>query len=535
MTSGIWRISSVLLAGILLFPLVAIVGMAFFAPGNAISALWHTLPVYGMNTLMLVAGCVIFSLLFALPLAWMMSHYRFAGQVWLHRALLLPLAVPGYLLAAVYGDALGYEGPVKQTLYALSFVPHIVPQTFWHQVVMVMCASLCLALVLFPYVYLLVRTALMSQSANLRQAALLMNHSRAQVFWRVVFPMARPAIALGMVLMASEALGDYGISAYFSLQTMTTTGLDLWRDKSQHGTAALLMSLLLPLVFLIWFQARRSRARQLRYQQIGGVGTNNLPVLRGWRCFLTVLFGIGLVVVAFVVPVGRLVCWALLSDAPIWSLPFLLAFTSSVMAAASATLLVIALAIVCVFDFRATGNPAYRNPLRWLNINRLLPSTALGMGLLVPFLAVDTWRASAGGVVDDPWAGSVLVLILAYCMRFSGLLIDRMQIRISRLPGSMNHVSQSLGYTPVQRVLWVYLPQLRHCLIVGVLLVFTESLRELNASLLLQPFEVETMATYVFRFIMDERLPLVATPALMLVGVGMIPLFGITRLMRMEG
>ncbi|QDX29132.1 iron ABC transporter permease [Dickeya poaceiphila] len=535
MTSGIWRISSVLLAGILLFPLVTMIGMALSTPGDAVLALWHVLPIYGRNSLMLVVGCVIFSLLFALPLAWLMSHYRFTGQVWLHRALLLPLAMPGYLLAAVYGDMLGYEGPVKQTLYALSFDVDIVPQTFWQQVWMVTCASLCLALVLFPYVYLLVRTALMSQSVNLRQAARLMNHTHAQVFWRVVFPMTRPAIALGVVLMASEALGDYGISAYFSLQTITTAGLDLWRDKAQHGTAALLMSLLLPLVFLIWFQARRCRARQLRYQKIGSVCPKDLPVLRGWQCFLTVLFGGALVVIAFVVPVGRLVGWSMLSEAPLCSLPFLLALTSSVMAAACATLMVIGLAIVCSFDFQATGNPAYRNPLRWLNINRLLPSTALGMGLLVPFLGLDAWRASTSGVVDDPWAGSVLVLILAYCMRFSCLLIDRLQIHISRLPRAMNHVSQSLGYTSLQQVLWVYLPQLRHCLIVGVLLVFTESLRELNASLLLQPFEVETIATYVFRFMMDERLPLVATPALMLVGVGMIPLFGITRLMRMEG
>ncbi|AYC20218.1 Molybdenum transport system permease protein ModB [Dickeya dianthicola] len=535
MTSGIWRISSVLLAGMLLFPLVTIVGMALSAPGDAVSALWHVLPVYGMNSLMLVAGCVLFSLLFALPLAWLMSRYRFAGQVWLHRALLLPLAMPGYLLAAVYGDALGYEGPVKQTLYALSFDMDIVPQTFWQQALMVACASLCLALVLFPYVYLIVRTALMSQPVSLQQAARLMNQTRAQAFWRVVFPMTRPAIALGMVLMASEALGDYGISAYFSLQTITTAGLDLWRDKAQHGTAALLMSLLLPLVFLVWFQGRRSRARQLRYQKSSGVCPQSQPVLRGWPLFLTILFGGALVVIAFVVPVGRLVCWAILSEAPTWSLPFLLAFTSSFVAATCATLLVIGLAVVCMFDFRAIGNPAYRNPLRWLNLNRLLPSTALGMGLLVPFLGGDAWRAAAGGVVDDPWAGSVLVLILAYCMRFSGLLIDRLQIRMSRLSGAMTHVSQSLGYTPALQVLWVYLPQLSHCLIVGVLLVFTESLRELNASLLLQPFEVETMATYVFRFMMDERLPLVASPALMLVGVGMIPLFGITRLMRMEG
>ncbi|MGM3175959.1 ABC transporter permease [Dickeya lacustris] len=534
MTSGIWRISSVLLAGIFLFPVVAVVAMALSASGDAVSVLSRALPVYGITSLMLVSGCVLFGLSLALPLAWLMANYRFSGQRWLHRALLLPLAVPGYLLAAVYGDVIGYEGPVKQTLYALSFDVESMPQSAWQLGGRAACASLCLALVLFPYIYLLVRTALMSQPVGFRQAAYLMNHSRAQVFWRVVFPMARPAIALGVVVMMAEALSDYGVSSYFSLRTITTAGLDLWRDKAQHANAALLMSLLVPLSVLMLWQGRRSRERQLRYQA-GNKPVDELPMLYGWRRFMTLFFGTMLVVIAFVIPVGRLIFWAVISESPTWSLPFLLAFICSLLASSSTTLLVIGLALVCVFDLKAVGNLTYRNPLRWLNLNRLLPSTLLGMGLLVPFLGLDAWHAASGGGNDEPWAGSILVLVLSYCMRFSALLLDRLQIRLSRLPSAMNHISQSMGYTPAQQVLWVYLPQVRHCLIVGIVLVFTESLRELNISLFLQPFEIETMATYVFRFIMDERLPLVATPALMLVAVGMIPLFGITRLMNMEG
>ncbi|MGM3188446.1 ABC transporter permease [Musicola paradisiaca] len=534
MTSGIWRVSSSVLACMLLFPMGTVAVLAWFIPVDTMGILWRLFPAYGLNSVLLALGCMVFSLLFALPLSWGMARYRFIGQRWLHRGLLLPLAMPAYLLAAIYSGVLGYDGPVSYILQALKFDVDMPPLTVWQHFSPIIRSSLCLALVLFPSLYLLVRTALMTQHPNLHQTAQLMHHSPVRIFWRISLPLCRPAMLLGMVLVASESLGDYGVSAYFSLQTLTTAGLDLWRDKEQHAAAAAISAILLPAILALWLLAQYSRTRQLRYQMNDRVKTASLPELSGWRRCGLMILGWGLVGIAFIIPVFCLLYWSVRAEVQTWNLSFLLAFTNSAMASTCSTLAMMALALLCIFDAQSIGNIAHRNPLRLLSINRLIPGTVLGMGVLVPFLGLDLWLSPSRSAGESLWAGSILVLIIAYCMRFSGLLIDRLQLRMRHIPSAVNDISRSMGYTPAQRVWWVYLPQVRYSLIVGVLLVFCEGLRELNIALLMQPFNVETMAAYVFRFIMDERLDLVASPALMVVGIGILPLLGLIRLVMME-
>ncbi|WP_304166041.1 ABC transporter permease subunit, partial [Lonsdalea britannica] len=267
MNLSIWRVSSGWLAGMLLLPVWAVAVLAVVEPGMSMASLWAMLPRYGINTLTIMAESAAISLLLALPFALIMAHYRFRGQRWLHLALLLPLAMPSYLLAAVYGELLEFGGPVRQTFYALSFASLSGWGFDWSPSLRQLSCSLCLALALFPYLYLLLRATLMSLPESVMQSGRLQCSSALRMFFRVRFPLVRPTLWLGLAVVALEAVSDYGAANYFSVPTLTTISMDFWRDKAQFGTAARMALVLLPLIVLLGAIARHGRLWQVRYQR----------------------------------------------------------------------------------------------------------------------------------------------------------------------------------------------------------------------------------------------------------------------------
>ncbi|MFP1763614.1 ABC transporter permease [Lonsdalea quercina] len=532
MNLSIWRVSSGWLAGMLLFPVAAVAVLAVIEPGMSMASLWAMLPRYGGNTLTIMAESAAISLLLALPFALIMARYRFQGQRWLHLALLLPLAMPAYLLAAVYGELLEFGGPVRQTFYALSFASLSGWGLDWSPPLRQVICSVCLALSLFPYLYLLLRATLMSLPESVMQSGRLHCPSSLRLFFRVRFPLILPTLWLGLAVVALEAVSDYGAASYFSVPTLTTASLDFWRDKAQFGTAARMALVLLPLIVLLGAIARHGRLWQVRYQRPASPYPVERPEAPVWLRRITLSAGCGLVLLAFGVPLFWLARHWLTTKVTVWTLPLLLATINSALAASCATLILLGLAMIYLFDKRTADNPAFRHPLRWLGFNRVLPGSLAGMGVLVALMLIDSrGMPLAMGVLS----GSVLMLILVYSLRGASLIIAPVHQQLRQLPAGMNAMSRTLGYSTAQNVWLNVFPSVRGTLLVGALLVWSESLRELNASLLLQRVDVDTLSTYVFGFVESDQLAWAAAPAFLLVLLGVPPLFGLHRLLQREG
>lgn len=533
-----WQGFALIATVIVLLPLLAIAYHALGGEMDNLVHLWQTmLGRYVLNSSILVAGTVLLSLCFALPSAWIVANYQFFGQKTLQWLLCLPLAMPAYLIAFLYTDLLDYSGSLQTGLRALFGWSR--PQDYWFpQIRTLYGACFVLALVLYPYIFLLARVALLEQSENLTHSAKLLGATPAQIFRRITFPLIRPAIAVGMALVAMETLGDFGTVSYFAVPTLTTAIYDAWLGFHDLGTASRIAIFMLLMIFLFISLEQHSRRKQKSYQR-GYEKKTAFKRLSGWRLWLAHIWCWSLLALAFFIPLGRLLYWAYDYFEQSWNLDFVQFALNSLQVSVIASMVTVAISLLLHFAQRLSQQSDFwrkttRLSLQISALGYAIPGTVLAIGLLSPLSFADHQLHALLKSLGLPpvgllFSGSLFALVLAYVIRFLAMAIGSLESSLGRVSPSLEMASQTMGQNGRVMFKKVHIPLISKGIITAALMVFIESMKELNASLLLRPFNFDTLATHVFTFTSDEQLERAALPAIVLVLVGLIPVIWLTR------
>jgi len=534
-----WSVSGYLIAAVITLPLVAIITQAL-APDEAVFAhLFDTvLPTYVANTLQLMFWVGLGALIIAIPAAWLVAKCHFPGRRIFQWALLLPLAMPAYVVAYVYTDLLDYAGPLQKLLREL-FVWQSPQDYYFPEVRSLGGASMMLSLVLFPYIYLLARTTFMEQSSSLQHAARVMGCGPWRSFWHLSLPMARPALAVGVALVAMETAADFATVSYFAVPTLTTAVYDTWLEYGSLSAAAKLSAIMLLVVFSMIGFERFARRKQQLFQKQTGVNQVELYLLKGMKAKLASGYCSALLFFSFLLPFIILLQYAWEYFDQSWSSAFWEYSLNSLYIAAIVSVIAVFIGVLLMFIRRISPRRADLLPSRLVSTGYALPGTVLAIGILVPltyldFAVNDLYEYLGHRGPGLIFTGSVFVLIFAFCIRFSAIAIGSVESSYKRISPSLDMAAITMGLTPWALLCRVHIPLLRRGIFAGLLLVFIECMKELPAALLLRPVGFENLATYVFQFVSDEQLEHGALAAIVIVLVGLVPLIYLNRSLEQE-
>ncbi len=532
------------IALLLAVPVLAVLGSWFALDASALAVLshqWHTvLPGYAVTSLVLVVCVGIGVALLGGLTAAAVTLFEFPGRRVFEWALLLPLAMPAYVLAYAYTDFLQYSGPLQVWLRAVTGAEG----ALWPDVRSLWGAVALLVLCLYPYVYLLTRTALAERAAPLMEAARLLGAGTLRRVREVALPLARPAIAAGVALALMETLADYGAVSYFGLTTFTTGIYRAWLVMYDGMAAAQLASMLLALVAaLLWLESRARRRLRFASLRAGSTSGTDAHALRlaGGRALAAWLFCLLPVLLGFVLPVAVLVklFWGEVAahghELPLarfagW------AWTSFKLAGGAA-LLAALFALALGFALRqpagAPGTRSLRAAARVVSLGYAVPGAVIAIGLLLPLgWLQQAWPEGGSTALIT---GTVFGLLYAYLVRFSAVALQSVESGYARVPASVDETARMLG-TPQRRLFFrLHLPLLRRSVLAALLLVFVDVMKELPATLVLRPFNSDTLAVVAYQFARDERLGEAALPSLAIVLVGLLPVILLSRALRREG
>lgn len=516
-----------------LLPMVAVALAALTGGTDTIAHLMQTvLPRYTATTLALVVLVAIGTFAIGVGAAWLVTMTRFPGVRVLEIALVLPLAYPAYVLAYAYTYLLDHAGIVQSTLRA---VMGWGPRDYWFpEVRSLPGAAVMLILVLYPYVYLLARAAFLQQSASAFLAARALGRSPWQAFLRVSLPMARPAIAAGVLLAVMETIADFGTVAHFGVQTFATGIYSSWFSMADRAAAAQLALFLLGFALLLAVTERIQRG-QARYHGAGKRHATMPPAqLHGVRAALAFLLCIVPVIFGFLLPAVVLFEMGLGSEQDLFS-PRYVGFIRNSLTLASIAAVVTVLAAICV-GFYQRLQPGRRSAMAAYvaRLGYAVPGGVIAVGLIVPFAAfdnaVDAWmRATFGISTGLLLTGSIWLLVAAYVVRFLASALGAYEGGQSMIHANMDAAARSLGQTPLGTLRRVHLPILTPSLLTALLIVFVDVMKELPATLIMRPFNFDTLAVQAYRLASDERLEGAAVPSLVIVAVGLLPVILICR------
>jgi len=510
-------------------PIVS-VGTNVFSGGTA--GTWShlaatVLPDYIVTTLWLCLGVGVFSALLGVGSAWLVTHFDFPLRRTFEWALVLPLAMPAYVMAYAYTDLLQYAGPVQSWLRA-SFGWTRADYAF-PDVRTLGGAMLMFAGVLYPYVYMLTRTAFLERGGGVLEASRSLGLSPWGSFLRVSLPMARPAIVAGVTLALMETLADYGTVSYFAVQTFTTGIYRAWCSLGDRVAAAQLSMCLLGFVLLVLSLERASRGRA----RFHGTGMRRQPprgaALRGWRAALAVAGCALPLVVGFLLPGGVLLRMALTEGDAQFGARFIELARNSFVLSALTALLAVLLALLVAYARRLDPRPLTRAAHWAVGMGYTLPGSVIAVGLLIPLARLDNalaqWlQASFGWHTGLLLTGGIAALVYAYLVRFMTAALQSVDAALHRVTPHMDDAARSLGLTPARTLKRVHLPLLRRGLLTAGLLVFIDVMKELPATLVMRPFNFDTLATQAYTLASDERLAEASTAAISIVAVGVLPL-----------
>jgi iron(III) transport system permease protein len=521
-----WSLGAVLIAAIVLMPILSVVWIAL-TPGENIwpHLISTTLPRYLRNTLILMVSVGLLSGLIGTGAAWLITRYRFPWSRWLEWLLLLPLAIPAYVGAYALVDLFEYAGPVQTWLRQM--MGWTSSRDYWFpQIRSIGSAVVVLTAALYPYVYLLARAAFREQSGASEEVARSLGAGAWARFARVGLPLARPAIAAGMAIVMMETVNDFGAVDYFAVQTLTTGIFSVWLESGNAAGAAQIASVVLVLVILLVGLEKSSR-RRIRFFNLS---TRHRPVapvtlhgLAGWLATLLCALPFAL---GFVLPGGVILSHAL-DNAERWADPALLrALFNTLSVGGVAAALTVLAGVFMVYGVRLSGRRLPRLLLPLTTIGYAAPGAVLGVGLLIPLAAVDhriadTVEAVTGVDIGLILTGSATALVLAYTVRFFAIAQGAADAAMGRVSPSLPMAARSLGRNQGQVLGQVYYPLIRGSIASALLLVFVDCVKELPATLLLRPFNYNTLATRVHDQASLENLGNAAPAAILVILVGL--------------
>ena len=529
---SLWTWLAVGITAVLAVPIVAVVASLAFPAGDVWRHLWRTqlLELVG-NTLLLLAGVGAGTLVVGGGLAWLVVHHRFPGRGVLEWALILPLAVPAYVIGFAFVGVFEYAGPLQGELRRWLGPGARLPEIRSYAGVVVM-----MTLVFYPYVYLLARVAFREQGAASLEIARMLGRSRARAFLRITVPMARPALVAGVALAMMEALADFGTVATFGYRTLTEAIYRVWYGMFDRLAATQLASVLLLFAAGLLLLERHSRGRA-RFTQTGRRGPVVEPVrLAGWRAAGATGVCVGVLALAFLLPVGQLAWWAIAALRAGQVAPDFFALLWHTCALAGTTAVVGSLlAVVLAYAGRLHGTATVRGAAQLASMGYALPGAVIAVGVLLPLAWADhalvPWLERAlGRPLGLLLTGSAAGLVLAYVVRFLAVGLQTVEASLGKIPPSLDDAARVLGARAGSTLRRVHLPLIRGGLLTAVVLVFVETMKEMPATLLLRPFGLNTLAVEIWERTAESMWHEAAVPALTLVTVGLLPVILLIRL-----
>ncbi|MEX1259061.1 MAG: iron ABC transporter permease [Gemmatimonadota bacterium] len=529
-----WTIATLLTVALVLLPLVSI----FLGVLGESSDTWRhlastVLADYVRNSALLVVGVALMTVVIGVGTAWLVTTCAFPGRRLFEWALILPLAIPTYIMAYTYAGILSHTGPIQGTLQLV-----LDPSStagIRTRLMTLPGVGLILALALYPYVYLITRTSFLKQSGGILETSRILGRSSWATFSRVALPMARPAIVAGVTLVLMEVLNEYGAVRYFGVTTFTTGIFRAWFALGDPPAALRLAALLLIFVFALILVERWQRGRA-RFDDVTGRAR---PVarfgLRGWRgwgataaCAIPVAFG-------FAFPVLQLTAWAARSAPGYVDDRFLRLTLNSFVLAIGASGITIVAALLIVYSVRLAPTRLLRLAARTSSLGYSIPGAVIAVGVLIPFIWLDRRIAAVvaglgGGPTGLLITGTVGALLFAYLVRFLAVALNPIESGFERSCAHLDESSRSLGASPFRTLTRVDVPLLRGTLLAAALLVFVDVLKELPLTLILRPFNFDTLATRAFQLAMDEQLARAALPSLLIIATGLAPVILLSKL-----
>jgi len=533
-TSKRWMISALITTAIVALPVFSVLYLALFPDENIWPHLVETtLPRYLTTTIKLMIGVGILTLIIGLSTAWAVTMCEFPGRKFFEWALLLPFAVPAYVIAYVYTSLLDYAGPVQKALREW-FGWQSAADYWFPEIRSLEGAVLMIGLVLYPYVYLLGRAAFMEQSPSLFAVSRSLGDSAISTFFRVVLPIARPAIAVGLSLVLMETLNDFGTVDFFAVQTLTLGLFDTWMNLGNLGGAAQIATTMLMFVVILVTLERYSRRRQQQF----AARDNRDPIHRFTMSFPRQMICVAVcavpLVFGFIIPGATLgyYAWEYFDES--WNPNFIRNTFNSLFLSGTAALTTLLIGVTLAYSRRLHNTRGMQVLMRLSSLGYAMPGAVLAVGVIIPLAGFDNWfdglmRDYFGFSTGLLLSGTAFALVFAYTVRFLAVSAGSVESALQKVTPSMDMASRSLGHTPGKTLVKVHLPMLRGTLVTAALVVFVDCMKELPATLILRPFNYETLATYVYQFASDEQLYHSALPSLIIVLAGIIPIILMSR------
>lgn len=523
------------MALVLLMPILVIISQSLSGSDGVWSHLVDTvLADYVLHSLILMAGVSAGTLLLGVPAAWLVARCDFPGRRVFEWALMLPLALPAYIIAYTYTGLLDVGGPVQSGLREWTGWSY---GQYWFPEIRSMTGAIAmLSLVLFPYVYLLTRAAFANQSASGRDVSRSLGCSPWASFRRVSLPQARPAIVAGLSLVLMETLADYGTVQYFGISTFTTGIFRTWYGLDSLAGAAQLATSLLGAVILMIIVERFSRRKARYHHHSQDRHDTQRSALSGWRRQAASGWCLSILTMGFFIPLIMLTQWAITSTTPDSLSSFWPLLGNTVMLAALAAVTAVLVALILGFSQRMLNDRTTTAAVQLSSLGYAIPGAVIAVGVTIALGAIDQglirllthWFDVNPGLL---FSGTIVALILAYTVRFMAVALQSIQAGLARITPSMEEAARLSGRRPWSVLTRIHAPLLSGSLITGLILVFVDVMKELPATLILRPYDINTLAVRTFELASDERLAESALPALTIVLAGLLPVILLNHLL----
>lgn len=514
----------------MLMPAAAILVLAL-RPGDSVwpHLVATVLPEALSNTLLLAAGSGLLTLVIGTASAWLVTMYRFPGRILVDRLLVLPLAMPTYIVAYCYADLFDFAGPVQSGLRLL-FGWHGVRDYWFPEIRSLGGAVLVLSSVLYPYVYLSARASFVQQSVCALEVARTLGRTPMGTFWAVALPLSRPALAAGVALVLMEGFNDLGAVQHLGVQTLSASIYSTWLQRSNLSGAAQLASVMLVMIAGLFVLERWARAGGRVHHTTGRYRAIPFQDIAGFRGYVAAALCLLPFLAGFLLPVGVLLPSAALHVHDAVQGGLLRAARNSILLAAVAAAMTVVVALALAYARRAAANGLTRPAVHLAGLGYAIPGTVLAIGLLIPLATIDNaadafLRQHFGVSTGLILSGSLFALTLAYVIRFLAAALGSIDAGLARISPNLDAAARALGETSLSTLRRVHLPLLFPALGAGALLVFVDAMKELPATLLLRPFNFDTLATHVYGFAALEQFDRAALGAVLIVLAGLIPVF----------